>query len=300
MTSRRSPQVTSPRSPQVAGFGDRLAAAMDRHGPLAVGIDPHPGLLRAWGLADDVSGLRAFALGVVSALGGRVAALKPQSALFERHGSAGVGVLEEVIFAARESQTLVVVDAKRGDVGSTMTGYADAYLRDGSPLAGDAVTLSPYLGFGSLAPALDAAVASGRGVFVLALTSNPEGAAVQHAVDSGGTPVAVAVARAAAQVNAENLGESGLGPVGLVVGATVGGAPARLGLDLAGVHGPLLAPGVGAQGAGAAELAQVFGAARQAVLASVSRSVLAAGPDPQALGDAAARAVSQARAALRP
>ena len=282
------------------GFADRLAAAMDQHGPLAVGIDPHPGLLHAWGLADDVAGLRGFALGVVHALGGRVAALKPQSALFERHGSAGIGVLEEVIFAARESGTLVVVDAKRGDVGSTMTGYADAYLRDGSPLAGDAVTLSPYLGFGSLAPAVDAAVASGRGVFVLALTSNPEGAGVQHAVDAAGTPVAVTIARAAAQVNAQNLGECGLGPVGLVVGATVGGAPARLGLDLAAVRGPLLAPGVGAQGAGAAELAQVFGTARRAVLASASRSVLAAGPDPQALVEAAALAASQARAALRP
>jgi orotidine-5'-phosphate decarboxylase len=284
----------------VTGFGDRLAAAMDQHGPLAVGIDPHPALLRAWGLTDDVPGLRAFALGVVAALGGQVAALKPQSALFERHGAAGVGVLEEVIFAARQSQTLVIVDAKRGDVGSTMVGYADAYLRDGSPLAGDAVTLSPYLGFGSLVPAVDAAVASGRGVFVLALTSNPEGAGVQHAVDGEGTPVAVAVAQAAAQVNAQNLGESGLGPVGLVVGATVGGAPARLGLDLAGVRGPLLAPGVGAQGAGAVELAQVFGTARRAVLASASRSVLTAGPDPQTLGEAAARAAAQARAALRP
>ncbi len=283
----------------MTGFGDRLAAAMDQHGPLAVGIDPHPALLHAWGLGDDVPGLRAFALGVVAALGGQVAALKPQSALFERHGAAGVGVLEEVIFAARESQTLVIVDAKRGDVGSTMVGYADAYLRDGSPLAGDAVTLSPYLGFGSLAPAVDAAVESGRGVFVLALTSNPEGAGVQHAVDSGGTPVAVAVAQAAAQVNAQNLGESGWGPVGLVVGATVGGAPTRLGLDLTGVRGPLLAPGVGAQGAGAAELAQVFGTARRAVLSSASRSVLTAGPDPQALGEAAAQAASQARAVLR-
>ena len=282
------------------GFADRLAVAMDQHGPLAVGIDPHPGLLHAWGLADDLAGLRSFALGVVRALGGRVAALKPQSALFERHGSAGIGVLEEVIFTARQTGTLVVVDAKRGDVGSTMVGYADAYLRDGSPLAGDAVTLSPYLGFGSLAPALEAALDTGRGVFVLALTSNPEGAAVQHATDRDGVPVAVTIARAAAQVNAENLGESGLGPVGLVVGATTGDAPARLGLDLAVVRGPLLAPGVGAQGAGAPELTQVFGAARRAVLASVSRSVLGAGPDPQALAETAVQAAAQAREALRP
>ncbi|MCL2850504.1 MAG: orotidine-5'-phosphate decarboxylase [Micrococcales bacterium] len=271
---------------------------MDRHGPLAVGIDPHPGLLRAWGLGDDSGGLRTFALGVVQALGGRVAAFKPQSALFERHGAAGVGVLEEVIFAARQAGTLVIVDAKRGDIGSTMTGYADAYLRDGSPLAADAVTLSPYLGFGSLEPAFEAARPD-RGVFVLALTSNPEGAAVQHAVDSRGRSVAAAIAEAASQVNAENLGECGLGPVGLVVAATVGDAPGRLGLDLSAVRGLFLAPGVGAQGAGPAELATVFGAARGAVLAASSRAVLAAGPDPQALVAAAARAAGQTRSALR-
>jgi orotidine-5'-phosphate decarboxylase len=280
-------------------FGARLTAARAAHGPLAVGIDPHPGMLAAWGLDDDVNGLRTFALGVIDALGGRVAALKPQSALFERHGAAGVAVLEEVVAAGRASGTLVVVDAKRGDIGSTMAGYADAYLREGSPLAGDAVTLSPYLGFGSLAPALDTAVSNGRGVFVLALTSNPEGAAVQHARGPDGVPVAVAIARAAGAANAAELGTGGgLGSVGLVVGATVGDAVARLGLDLTAVRGPLLAPGVGAQGAGARELEAVFGDARDAVLASSSRAVLGAGPDPGSLRAAAARAAADAAAAL--
>jgi len=141
-----------------APFGVRLAAAMAEHGPLCAGIDPHPALLAAWGLADDVAGLRIFALTVVDALGGRVAALKPQSALFERHGSRGVAVLEEVVAAAREVGTLTIVDAKRGDIGSTMAGYAEAYLADGSPLAGDALTVSPFLGAGSLAPAVELAL----------------------------------------------------------------------------------------------------------------------------------------------
>ncbi|NKY08405.1 orotidine-5'-phosphate decarboxylase, partial [Cellulomonas hominis] len=131
-------------------FGARLAAAMSAHGPLCVGIDPHAALLDAWGLPDDAEGLRRFALTVLEAVGGRVAAVKPQSAFFERHGAAGVAVLEEVVAAGRDTGTLVVVDAKRGDIGSTMGAYADAYLRDGSPLAGDALTVSPYLGFGSL------------------------------------------------------------------------------------------------------------------------------------------------------
>ncbi len=281
----------------MTGFGDRLAAAMDAHGPVCVGIDPHPGLLAAWGLGDDVDGLRTFALTVVEALAGRVAALKPQSAFFERFGSAGVAVLEEVVAATRGSGTELIVDAKRGDIGSTMAGYADAYLGAGSPLAGDAVTLSPYLGAASLAPAVEAAAATGRGVFVLCLTSNPEGAGVQHASSQDGVAVAAAVARWAAEQNAAS-GQV-LGPVGLVVGATVGEAPARLGIDLSAVRGPLLAPGVGAQGAGASELRAVFGDARRAVLASTSRAVLQAGPDLAALRRAADDAVIEASSALR-
>lgn len=284
-----------------APFGARLAAAMDGFGPLCVGIDPHPGLLAAWGLDDDPAGLRRFALTVLDALVGEVAAVKPQAAFFERHGSRGVAVLEEVVAAVRGEPTQVVVDAKRGDIGSTMAGYADAYLRDGGPLAGDALTVSPYLGVGALAPAVAAAGESGRGLFVLALTSNPEGAAVQHAASPDGEAVARLVARQVAALNARALEAhpAPLGPYGLVVGATVGDAVRRLGIDLAGVRGPLLAPGVGAQGAGPAELADVFGPARRSVLASVSRSVLDAGPAVGPLRDAAARARDGAAQALR-
>ena len=320
-------------------FGARLAAAMDAHGPLCVGIDPHPGLLAAWGLPDDATGVRELAARVMDAVGGRVAAVKPQSALFERHGSAGVAVLEEVVAAGRATGTIVIVDAKRGDIGSTMAAYADAYLRDGSPLAGDALTVSPYLGFGSLTPAIEAALATARGLFVLALTSNPEAPSLQHAVtpltlptpptpptppsrsgfrpfdeasdgpkstsrrgaDGGGWSVARWVAESASALNGAELARTGgeLGSVGLVVGATVGDAVTRLGIDLAAVRGPLLAPGVGAQGAGAAELAAVFGAARRAVIASSSRSILAAGPDLASLRAATRAAADDAAAALR-
>ncbi|MEL7974951.1 orotidine-5'-phosphate decarboxylase [Isoptericola sp. F-RaC21] len=277
-------------------FGARLAAAMDAHGPLCVGIDPHASLLGAWGLGDDAAGVREFGLRVVDALGGRVAAFKPQAAFFERHGSAGVAALEDVIAAARSVGTLTIVDAKRGDIGSTMGAYADAFLADGSPLAGDAVTVSPYLGFGSLAPAAELAARTGRGIFVLCLTSNKEGHEVQHAVGPDGVSVAASVAAQAAVLNA---GADPMGSVGLVVGATVGDAARETGTDLVAVNGPLLAPGVGAQGAGERELAAVFGAARRHVLASSSRGVLAAGPDADGLRQAAAAAVADARAALR-
>jgi len=262
----------------VSPFGVRLAEAVAAHGPLCAGIDPHRELLADWGLADDPAGLERFARTAVAALAGEVAILKPQSAFFERHGSAGVAVLEQVLADARAAGVLVLLDVKRGDIGSTMGGYADAYLADGGPLAADAVTLSPYLGFGSLRPALDTAAASGRGVFVLARTSNPDGAAVQLA-DSAGRSVAQSMVDAAA---AENTGATPLGSVGVVVGATH-----DHGLALSGLNGAVLAPGLGAQGATPAELAVRFAGLAGVVLPSVSRALLAKGPDQGALRSAA-------------
>ncbi len=275
-------------------FGGRLRAAMTAHGPLCVGIDPHPSLLAAWDLPDDATGLERFARTCVEALGGRVAVLKPQSAFFERHGARGVAVLETVLGEIRATGTLALLDAKRGDIGTTMAAYAQAYLDPSSPMAADALTVSPFLGYGSLRPALDVAARHGAGVFVLALTSNPEGASVQHA-HLGERSVAGGIVAGAA---ADNAGAPDLGRVGLVVGATVGDAVASLGMDLAAAKAPLLAPGIGAQGAGPADLVRVFGAARANVLPSSSREVLGAGPSVAALRDAAARTVGAVAAAL--
>ena len=272
-------------------FGHRLVAAIDQRGPLCVGIDPHPGLLRSWGLDATVSGLERFAMTVVEALGPTVAVLKPQSAFFESYGSAGIAVLEKVLAQTREAGALVLLDAKRGDIGSTMAAYAAAYLTGTSPLAADALTVSPYLGFGSLTPALDVALAEGRGLFVLALTSNPEGPQVQHARDADSKTVAQSIVD---QVAAVNAGDSPIGSIGLVVGATIG----KTGVDLSAVNGPLLAPGLGAQGATAADLKLVFADAHGALLPTTSREVLGAGPTVAGLRDAAARVVDEVRAAL--
>ena len=261
-----------------AAFGSRLAAAVGKYGALCVGIDPHPGLLAEWGLTDDPDGLERFAMAGVDALAGHVAVVKPQSAFFERHGSRGVAVLERVLAALGESPTLTILDAKRGDIGSTMDGYADAYLAVGAPLGADALTLSPYLGFGSLTPALDAAADAGRGAFVLARTSNPEGAQVQLAEWAGRSTAQTIVDAAAAR----NAGVEPLGDVGVVIGATM-----DHGLDLSALNGAVLAPGLGAQGAGPADIAARFAGARGIVLPTASRSVLRAGPDPVALRGAA-------------
>lgn len=261
-------------------FGARLAAAASANGPVCAGIDPHTELLTAWGLNDDPNGLERFARTAVAALAGEVAALKPQSAFFERHGSAGVAVLERVLADARASGTLVLLDVKRGDIGSTMGGYADAYLADGSPLAADAITVSPYLGFGSLSPALRAAEASGRGLFVLARTSNPEGADVQQAI-SDGRSVAQSMVDSAASANADL---EPLGDIGVVIGATQ-----DHGLSLGALNGAVLAPGLGAQGATPSDVERRFSGLNGLVLPSVSRSLLAAGPDEAALRAAAVR-----------
>lgn len=275
-------------------FGVRLRAAMDEHGPLCAGIDPHPALLGSWGLPDTVDGLERFALTCVEAFGGAVACVKPQSAFFERFGSRGVAVLERTLEGLRGAGTLSLLDAKRGDIGTTMAGYAQAYLADDAPLRADALTVSPYLGYESLRPALDLAAATGRGVFVLTLTSNPEGPAVQHAVREGRS-VAASVVDGVAADNAGARAAGALGSIGTVVGATVGSAVTDLGLDLAGAGGPVLAPGLGAQGGTAEGLRATFGDALPLVLGNSSREVLRAGPQAGALR-AAARAGAEALA----
>jgi orotidine-5'-phosphate decarboxylase len=273
-----------------APYGRRLAAVVAQRGPLCVGVDPHPAILDRWGLPASPVGLERCARDMVEALGHTVAVFKPQSAFFEAYGSPGIAVLERTLADIAAVGALSILDVKRGDIGSTMDAYAAAYLTDGSPLAADAVTLSPYLGFGSLAGAIEQASGQGRGVYVLALTSNPEGRDLQQARVADGRSVVQVIVDEATQANR---GDE-LGPVGLVVGATVG----RTGVDLSRLNGSILAPGLGAQGGTAGDLAEVFGAAASLVLPSLSREVMGAGPDPAALRTAASRIVGEMEAAL--
>lgn len=275
----------------LAPFGQRLRAAQEARGPLCVGIDPHPSLLAQWGLPDDPTGLAVFSLAVIEALGDQVAVFKPQSAFFERHGSRGVAVLERVIADARAAGALVLLDAKRGDLGSTMQGYADAYLTAGSPLFVDALTVTPYLGFGSLQPVIDTAIANGAGVFVVALTSNPEGPQFQHAVRADGRTVGATVL---AEVARCNDGVDPMGSVGAVIGATlIEPVP-----ETTVVNGPLLAPGIGTQGGRPEHLPRIFGSAMRNVVPSVSRELLESGPVLTELRDNAARLNDACRAAI--
>lgn len=271
-------------------FGRRLSTAMQERGPLCAGIDPHPTLLQQWGLHDDLDGLERFALAAAEALAPVCAAVKPQSAFFERFGSRGIAVLERTVATCREAGAEVILDVKRGDIGSTAQGYADAYLRPGAPMGVDAITASPYLGFGSLQPMFDTAVAHDAGVFVLALTSNPEGARVQRAHTSTGT-VAGEVLAGLKLLNSD---VGALGSFGAVVGATL--AENDEDLD---IGGPLLVPGIGAQGGTAADVRRIFATVLDAVLPSSSRQILGAGPDPARLRDAARRTAEEFAAVVR-
>ena len=274
-------------------FGDRLNDAFGRFGRLSVGIDPHPYLLSAWGLSDDAAGLREFGLRVVEAAAGQAGIVKPQVAFFERHGSRGYAALEEVIAAARAAGLLVIADAKRGDVGTSVEAYGETWLRPGSPLEADAVTLVAYQGVGSLDAPIRLAREHGKGLFVLAATSNPEGRDIQRAVvdahpgsvaeesnaaSDGGAPrrVARAIVDDIVASNAA-AGETELGSVGVVIGATLRLAEFQLDFRPSPVL-PVLAPGFGHQGAAVSQSADIFGPMSPGVIVAQSRSVLDAGP----------------------
>ncbi|HZP53051.1 orotidine-5'-phosphate decarboxylase [Actinocrinis sp.] len=274
-----------------APFGARLRAALDARGPLCAGVDPHSSLLTSWGLTDDVAGLERFAATVVEAFADRVAVLKPQSAFFERFGSRGIAVLERTIADARSAGALVVLDAKRGDIGSTVEAYAQAYLDSAAPLFADALTASPYLGYGSLEPLYATAEKHGAGVFVLAFTSNPEGGSVQRALTADGKTVGAAILEGAA---ARNAGLEPMGSIGAVVGATLAEVP----FDLSALNGPILAPGLGAQGATPEDLRGLFGDALHNVVPAMSRELLRHGPHVAGLREAAARSIDACRTAL--
>jgi orotidine-5'-phosphate decarboxylase len=261
----------------LASFGERLSAAFAESGHLCVGIDPHPYLLRQWGLADSGRGLREFGLRTVEAAHGQVGIVKPQVAFFERHGSAGYDALERTLAAARDAGLIVIADAKRGDLGTSVEAYAQSWLTRGAPLEADALTVSAFQGVGSLSAPMILAIEHDKGLFVLAATSNPESFAIQTAlVGSGENATLTVAASIVAEVNKSN--QAPLGSFGVVIGATV--TLSNFGLtdrDLTST--PILAPGFGFQGAGFNSLRTTYGAAAANTVVSSSRAILEAGPD---------------------
>jgi orotidine-5'-phosphate decarboxylase len=264
-------------------FASRFAAVRSGRGPLVWGLDPSGALLERWGLGDDADGLDRFADIVIKAAVGTIGLVKPQSACYERHGWRGFRTLQRLIAEARGAGLLVVLDVKRGDVGTTNDAYAEAFLGADAPLAADAVTVHPYLGLGAMDAFVTRAHTAGSALLVVTRSSNAEGRPIQAARQASGHSVEETLLREIGELNAR-LAPGGIGPVGAVVGP-VQVEPA---LDLAAVNGLFLAPGVGAQGASAADVASVFAAVPDRVMPSASRTLLSVGPDAGRLEDAVA------------
>ncbi|UCR89594.1 orotidine-5'-phosphate decarboxylase [Mycetocola spongiae] len=264
----------------IESFGSRLERVFARSGRLCVGIDPHSFLLSAWGLADTAEGAREFGLRVVEATAGRAGIIKPQVAFYERFGSAGYRALEEVLAAARAADLLVIADAKRGDVGTSVEAYGQSWLAEGSPLEADALTLAAFQGVGSIAAPLALARERGKGIFVLAATSNPEGRDIQRARTADGRTVSRRILDDVAQWNAGAVDPATIGDVGLVIGATLDLSEFDLDLETPPDRVlPILAPGFGAQGARLEDTTKIYGPLSSGVIISASRSVLSAGPE---------------------
>ncbi len=275
-------------------FADRFAVVRQEYGPLVWGLDPSAALLKDWGLADTPDGLDRFADIMLAAAPGTVGLIKPQSAFFERHGWRGVRTLQRLIADARDAGLLVILDIKRGDVGSTNDAYAEAYLGKGAPLAADAITVHPYLGLAAMGAFVSRAAESGSCLLVVTRSSNREGRTIQAAVVAG--QARSVEQEVLAEIGRINLGlaPDGIGPVGAVVGPT----HMEPELDLAAARCLFLAPGVGVQGATAADVARVFAACADRVMPSASRSLLSAGPDVRRLREGAVALAAEFRTVL--
>lgn len=272
-------------------FFERLTTVVRAHSAVCVGLDPSSSLLDAWGLDDDAGGVEVLARTTIEAVREVAGVVKCQVAFFERHGAAGFAALERVIADARAAGLLVIGDAKRGDISSTNEGYADAWLRDASPLCVDAMTVTCYLGAAALAPVFQLAHLTDRGVFAVVASSNDEGRALQTAqVSTGRTVEADLLDELTAITVALDAGATASRCLGAVVGAQ------RRPVGLERFDGPVLVTGMGAQGADATDVASLRATLRHdAVAVNVSRSVLGAGPSRDALASAAARFADELR-----
>jgi orotidine-5'-phosphate decarboxylase len=266
-------------------FFERLESAVRARGALCIGLDPSHGLLDAWGLPDDAAGVERLARTAIEAVGDLVGVVKCQVAFYEAHGSAGFAALERVLAEARDAGLVVIGDAKRGDIGSTNEGYARAWLSDDSPLRVDAMTVTAYLGVAALQPVFELAHATGRGVFTVVASSNDEGRALQTARDADGRTVESALLQSLGVMSAALDRDR---PASRCLGAVLGAQ--RRPDGLAGFTGPVLIPGMGAQGSDADDVAGLRAClGHDAVAVNVSRAALAAGPSTRALRDVAQR-----------
>lgn len=253
-------------------FGVRLESAFSSFGQICLGIDPSTEQLSAWGLGESLESLERFGKTLVDKAYGVVGIVKPQVAFFEQHGSKGFSVLEKLCERAHDAGLIVIADAKRGDIDSSMRGYQKAWLDREAPFLVDALTCSPYLGPESLEETVSAALANNRGIFVLGATSNNEAVEFQKS-EIKGRNLVEQVIDFASKYRAEPMGS-----IGVVIGATVDFSSIESGGLRAG-NSPILAPGFGAQGAKLEDVRRIFGSLSGQVICNVGRSVAGDGEE---------------------
>ncbi|MBZ4394450.1 MULTISPECIES: orotidine-5'-phosphate decarboxylase [unclassified Myxococcus] len=272
-------------------FAQRFARLADERSPFCLGVDPSRDLLNRWGLPDTAQGLSDFCERIAEAAGDSVAVVKPQSAFFERHGPAGLQVLQKLMKRFQAAGSLALLDVKRGDIGSTMDAYAESVFGPDSAYQADAATFTAYLGLGALVKTIERARASGACAFLVVRSSNPEGTSLQKSKGEDGRTVAEALADGLRELN-EKAGP-GVLPAGAVMGATLPDSDRSVIERLGGAL--LLTPGIGAQGAGFDDLKRLFAGREAQVIPTATRSVLEAGPEVGALRAAILRHVEPAR-----
>ncbi|MET3589553.1 orotidine-5'-phosphate decarboxylase [Bartonella silvatica] len=246
------------------------------YGPLCVGFDPSHKVLQSWNLSCDYKGLKEFCNILLTAAVGNVGIIKPQVAFFELYGAEGLQVLKELIKDAQEQGLLVLVDAKRGDIGSTVEAYGQAWLGPNSAFKADAITVNAFLGFDALIPMIKIAEETGTAVFVVVQSSNPEGKSIRNAL-IGEQTLSVHLAQRICAYNRQVLEQNhSVGPIGAVIGATLGSEAKDTIEQLK--NSLFLVPGIGAQGGTITQLTQQFPQSLwQNIIPSISRSITDAG-----------------------
>ena len=253
-------------------WGDAVKARVGRFGPLVLGIDPAADHAPQALLADPKRFLKRYTDTLLDAADGKVGFVKFQLAYFEAFGSEGVASLAGSIASARERGFAVILDAKRGDIGSTAEAYARAYLEPGSSdLEADCLTVNPFLGPETLEPFVQRARDYGKGLFVLVKTSNPGSGWLQDQ-HVGEVRVSERIADLVAGWAEQSLGNSGVGAVGAAVGATYPAQGQALRALLP--RSVFLAPGLGQQGGDPAAIA-ALATPSGPVLISASRGIAA-------------------------
>jgi orotidine-5'-phosphate decarboxylase len=258
-------------------FSQKFLELAKTRSPFCLGIDPTEELFKSWGLNFDIAGLKKMCEIIIAAAKDNLALVKPQSAYFERFGPKGMEVLQNLVKEFHKKETLVLLDAKKADIGATTLSYAKAYLGKESPYNFDAITVTSYMGFEALMPLLEYAKEQNCGVFIVVRSSNIEGSMIQKASITDKTSIADYLSQKINDFN-HQISNQSIGPIGAVMGATLAFEDIKTTISKLN-NCLILTPGIGHQGASFEDLKTNYQAILKNLIPTSSRAVLSKGPD---------------------